>query len=240
MKTGASWRCWTCTQNGTDQPQQKRSASGFLRLSSARGRDKNAKKRPRSKRPRDARKTYLCGCWSAYCRSDIGLQPRSACRRRSWSALRRKPCRCGCSNSSLSCKRGPADAGGVGVVNWPRRHRLRPARSRKKGRFARMWRVWLRIPQPNRAGGTGSARLAAVARHYGHMRRGGGDGGPANRGARRQLGTQDPGNLLCIVGGLRHFKSLYLALYLAVSVKNPDTGCIYCICATQLCICQLG
>ena len=134
-------------------------------------------KRPRSKRPRDAHKTYLCGCWSsAYCRSDIGLQPRSACRRRS---LRRKPCRCGCSNSSLSCKCGPADAGGVGVVNWPRRHRLRPARSRKKVRFARLWRVWLRIPQPNRAGGTGSARLVAVARHYGHLRRGGGDGGPA-------------------------------------------------------------
>ena len=89
-------------------------------------------KRPRSKRPRDARKTYLCGCWSAYCRSDIGLQPRTVCRCRSWSALRCKPCCCRCSNSSLSCKRGPADAGGVGVVNWPRRHRLRPARSRKK------------------------------------------------------------------------------------------------------------
>ena len=101
---------------------------------------------------------YLCGCWSAYCRSDIGLQPRSVCRCRSWNALRCKPCRCGCSNSSLSCKRGPADAGGVGVVNWPRRHRPRPARSRKKLRFARMWRIWLRIPQHNRAGGTGSAR----------------------------------------------------------------------------------
>ena len=73
-------------------------------------------KRPRSKRPRDARKTYLCGCWSAYCRSDIGLQPRSVCRCRSWSPLRCKPCRCGCSNSSLSCKRGPAESGGVGVV----------------------------------------------------------------------------------------------------------------------------
>ena len=143
-------------------------------------------KRPRSKRPRDARKTYLCGCWSAYCRSDIGLQPRTVCRCRSWSALRCKPCCCGCSNSSLSCKRGPADAGGVGVVNWPRRHRLRPARSRKKLRFVRMWRIWLRIPQPNRAGGTGSARLLAVARHYGHLRHG---------------GSEDPRvpNLLCIV-----------------------------------------
>ena len=59
---------------------------------------------------------YLCGCWSAYCRSDIGLQPRSVCRCRSWNALRCKPCRCGCSNSSLSCKRGPAASGGVGVV----------------------------------------------------------------------------------------------------------------------------
>ena len=49
-------------------------------------------KRPRSKRPRDARKTYLCGCWSAYCRSDIGLQPHTICRCRSWSALKCKPC----------------------------------------------------------------------------------------------------------------------------------------------------
>ena len=130
-------------------------------------------KRPRSKRPRDARKTYLCGCWSAYCRSDIGLQPRTVCRCHSWSALKCKPCCCGCSNSSLSCKRGPADAGGAGVVNRPRRHCLRRARSRKKLRFACMWRIWLRIPQHNRAGGIRSARqrLPRRAQHYGHLPR---------------------------------------------------------------------
>ena len=133
------------------------------------------------KRPRDARKTYLCGCWSAYCRSDIGLQPRTVCRCRSWSALRCKPCYCRCNNSSPSCKRGPADAGGVGVVNWPRRHRLRPARSRKKLRFARMWRIWLRIPQHN--------RLIVLGAQ--------GARGSGCRAALRPPATgEDPGNLL--------------------------------------------
>ena len=51
MKTGASWRCWTCTQNGTDQPQHKRPASGYLRLSSTRGQDNNAQKDRAQKDP---------------------------------------------------------------------------------------------------------------------------------------------------------------------------------------------
>ena len=38
-----------------------------------------------------------------------------------------------------SCKRGPADAGGIGVVNWPRRHRREAACAEPaKLRFARI------------------------------------------------------------------------------------------------------
>ena len=73
----------------------------------------------------------------------------------------------------------------------------------------------------------------AVTRHYGHLPR-----------ARTQAICCTymyslVRNLIKLLLLFRHFKSLYLALYLALSVKNLDTGCIHCICATEPCICQL-
>ena len=65
----------------------------------------------------------------------------------------------------------------------------------------------------------------AVVRHYGHLPR-----------AKTQAICCVPWQVYIIkllILLLRHFKYLYLALYLAVSAKNPDTGCIYCICATK-------
>ena len=140
----------------------------FLWLSSACRQDKNAQ-RDRAQKDQGMPAKHTCagaGAHTAAATSGCSLVAFAGAALGALSGASLAATDARCSNISLSCKRGPADAGGVGVVNWPRRHRLRRARSRKKLRFARMWRVWLRIPQPNRAGGTGSARLLAVAASF--------------------------------------------------------------------------
>ena len=80
-------------------------------------------KRPRSKRPRDAHTTHLCGS-SAISRCDSGPCHCVNMRGRFWSPLSREHgCRRRRGRGSTSCDRAPARAGRIWVLNgWHRLH----------------------------------------------------------------------------------------------------------------------